>query len=75
MQKQQVEERFGYGWFLRERGGTWDVMYHEGNLPGYTSFLSRRTEKDEVVVLLSNSGGLHLGDLANDISRILKFDN
>lgn len=75
MQKQHVKEKFGYGWFLRERSGTRDVMYHEGDLPGYTSFMSRRTKNDEVIILLSNSGGLDLGDLANDISRILKFDN
>lgn len=75
MQKQHVGQRFGYGWFLRERGGNWDVMYHEGNLPGYTSFFSRRTKNDETIVLLSNCGGLDLGDLENDISRILKFDN
>ncbi len=75
MQKQHVKERFGYGWFLRERGGIWDVMYHEGDLPGYTSFFSRRTKNDEAVILLSNIEGLDLSEIENDISRILKFDN
>jgi len=75
MEKQHVKEKFGYGWYLRERGGTWDVMYHEGDLPGFTSFFSRRTEKNETVILLSNSGGVDLSDLENDIARILKFDN
>jgi len=75
IQKQHVKGRFGYGWFLRERGGTWDIMYHQGDLPGYTSFISRRTKHDEVVILLSNVEGLDLSDLENDISKILKFDN
>ena len=75
MQKQHVKEKFGYGWFLRERGGVWDVMYHEGDLPGYTCFFSRRTRKDEAIILLSNVEGLNLSGLENDISRILKFDN
>ena len=75
MQIQHVKEKFGYGWFLRERSGTWDVMYHKGDLPGYTSFMSRRTKRDEVIILLSNSGGCDLAELENDISRILKFDN
>lgn len=75
MQSQHVEERFGYGWFLRERSGTWDVMYHEGDLPGHTSYFSRHTQNDEVIILLSNSEGLDLSNLENDISKILKFDN
>jgi CubicO group peptidase (beta-lactamase class C family) len=75
MEKQHVKEKFGYGWYLRERGGNWDVMYHEGDLPGFTSFFSRRTVMNEAVILLSNSGGVDLSDLENKISRILKFDN
>ena len=75
MQQQHVKERFGYGWFLRERSGIWDVMYHEGDLPGYTSFISRRTKKDEVIILLSNIQDLDLSDIESDLSAILKFDN
>ncbi len=75
MQTQHVKERFGYGWFLKERSGIWDVMFHAGDLPGYSSFFSRRTKHDEVVILLSNVEELDLSYLENGISKILKFDN
>jgi hypothetical protein len=69
---QHVNQKFGYGWFLRERGGVWDVSYHKGDLPGYTSFLSRRTTGNQMILLLSNAGGLDLADIENDIAKILK---
>ncbi|CAG5010707.1 Penicillin-binding protein 4* [Dyadobacter sp. CECT 9275] len=67
-----VKEKFGYGWYLRERGGIWDVSYHKGDLPGYTSMLSRRNGFNQLIVLLANAGGLDLADLENDISRVLQ---
>lgn len=72
MVHQHVQEKFGYGWYLRERGGVWDVSYHKGDLPGYTSFISRRSRSNQLIVLLANASGLDLADLENDISRILK---
>jgi len=72
MLKPHVRERFGYGWFLRERGGIWDVSYHEGDLPGYTSFISRRTQKKQVIILLSNSEEIDISGIKNEISQILK---
>jgi hypothetical protein len=69
--RQHVKGRFGYGWFLRERGGVWDVSYHKGDLPGYTSFLSRREGANQMILLLANASGLDLADLENDISRVL----
>ncbi|MGA0555346.1 serine hydrolase domain-containing protein [Larkinella sp. VNQ87] len=72
MVHQHVKEKYGYGWYLRERGGIWDVAYHKGDLPGCTSFLSRRSQSNQLIVLLANAGGLDLADLENDISRLLK---
>jgi len=72
MVHQHVKEKFGYGWYLRERGGIWDVSYHKGDLPGYTGFMSRRSRSNQLIVLLANAGGLNLADLENDISRVLK---
>ena len=72
MFRQHVKEKFGYGWYLRERGGIWDVSYHKGNLPGYTSFLSRRTTTNQMILLLANAGSLDLADIENDIARVLK---
>ncbi len=30
MLKQHVPEKYSYGWFVRERGGVWDVYWHQG---------------------------------------------
>ncbi|GAB3333678.1 hypothetical protein GCM10027299_41430 [Larkinella ripae] len=72
MLHQHVKEKFGYGWFLRERAGIWDVSYHKGDLPGYTSFLSRKTTTNQMILLLANAGGLDLADLENDLANVLK---
>ncbi|MCF0075566.1 beta-lactamase family protein [Dyadobacter sp. CY261] len=72
MFRQHVNQKCGYGWFLRERGGVWDVSYHKGDLPGYTSFLSRRTTGNQMILLLSNASRLDLADLENEIAKILK---
>lgn len=70
-----VREKFGYGWYLRERSGIWDVSYHRGDLPGYTSFLSIRKTNNQIILLLANAGGLDLADLENDIAKVLKIQN
>ena len=72
MLKQHVPENYSYGWFVRERGGTWDVYWHRGNLPGFTSFISRRVQKDQFIILLSNAENRELSDIENGISKILK---
>jgi CubicO group peptidase (beta-lactamase class C family) len=69
--KQHVPEKYSYGWFVRERGGMWDVYWHKGDLPGFTSFISRRVQKNQVVVILSNAGNLDVSNIENGIAKIL----
>jgi CubicO group peptidase (beta-lactamase class C family) len=70
--RQHVKAKYGYGWYLRERGGIWDVAYHKGDLAGFSSFLSRKTTTNQLILLLANAGGLDLADLENDIAKVLK---
>jgi CubicO group peptidase (beta-lactamase class C family) len=72
MLKQHVIEKYSYGWFVRERGGVWDVYYHKGNLTGFTSLLTRRTQKNQLIVILSNAESVDLSDIENGIHKILK---
>jgi CubicO group peptidase (beta-lactamase class C family) len=72
MLKQHVPEDYSYGWFVRERGGIWDVYWHRGSLPGFTSFISRRIHKNQFIIILSNADDLELSDIENGISKILK---
>jgi CubicO group peptidase (beta-lactamase class C family) len=69
--KQHVSEKYSYGWFVRERGGIWDVYWHKGDLPGFTSFISRRVQKNQFVVILSNAGNLDVSNIENGIAKIL----
>ena len=75
MLKQHVPEDYSYGWFVRERGGTWDVYWHRGSLPGFTSFISRRVQKNQFIIILSNADDLELIDIENGISKILQVDD
>jgi CubicO group peptidase (beta-lactamase class C family) len=70
--KQHVPEKYSYGWFVRERGGVWEVYWQKGNLPGVTSYISRSVQKDQLVVLLANAENLDLESIENKIVRILK---
>lgn len=72
MLKQHVPEKYGYGWFVRERGGVWDVYYHQGNLTGFASFITRRTQKNQFIIILSNVENTDLSDIENGIHKILR---
>lgn len=72
MLKQHIAEKYGYGWFISERGGIWDVYWHKGNLPGATGIISRRIKTHQLIVLLSNAGQTDIDDLERAISKLLK---
>lgn len=72
MFSQQVTERYGYGWYIRERGGKWDTYWQQGNLPGYTAYISRRTGSNKLIVALSNAENIDLSELEQKISKVLK---
>lgn len=69
---QHIPEKYAYGWFIRERGGIWDVYWHKGDLAGVTTYISRRTQKNQLVVLLANAENLDISDIEKDIAKILK---
>lgn len=72
MLKPHIREKYAYGWFVRERGGLWDVYWHKGDLTGVTTYLSRRTQKDQLIVLLANAGNLDIEDIEQDLAKIMK---
>ncbi|HYG37369.1 MAG TPA: hypothetical protein VD908_02065 [Cytophagales bacterium] len=42
------------------------------NLPGVTTYISRRTQKNQFIVLLANAENLDISDIEKDIAKILK---
>ncbi|MES2808257.1 MAG: serine hydrolase domain-containing protein [Bacteroidota bacterium] len=75
MLQQHVKEKYGYGWFLRERGGDWNTSYHKGNLLGYTAYISRQKTKHQCIILLANAENMELDDMERDIAKVLKSSN
>ncbi|MCY9516030.1 beta-lactamase family protein [Paenibacillus apiarius] len=45
---------YGYGWMIYS--GRRNTVYHNGSLAGFRSTLYRNTEKDAVLIALSNLG-------------------
>lgn len=72
MLKQHIPEKYGYGWFISERGGIWDVYWHKGDLAGATTYISRRTKTNQLIVLLANSENIEIAAIEKDIAKILK---
>lgn len=72
MLKQQVAEKYGYGWFIRERSGHWSVYWQKGNLPGHSTYISRNIRGHQLIVILSNSGQVEVDEIEQDIYRIIK---
>jgi CubicO group peptidase (beta-lactamase class C family) len=44
---------YGYGWFIRDRGGRRTIS-HSGGVPGFTSLFLRYPDDELSVVVLSN---------------------
>jgi CubicO group peptidase (beta-lactamase class C family) len=72
MLKQHISEKYAYGWFIRERGGIWDAYWCKGDLPGVTTYMSRRIQKNQLIVLLAYAENLDMSDIEKDIAKILK---
>ena len=72
--RQHIPKKYAYGWFVRERGGIWDVYWCKGNLTGATTYMSRRIQKNQLIILLANVENLDIDDIANDIASVLKAE-
>jgi CubicO group peptidase (beta-lactamase class C family) len=64
---------YGYGWFIRQFPGIGKVVFHEGDLPGYTTMIFRPVDKKYFIALLSNnqSNDTHKKDIVRQVVGIL----
>jgi CubicO group peptidase (beta-lactamase class C family) len=67
---------YGYGWFIR-RLPIGNIVYHEGDLPGYTCIFFRGIEKKYCIVLLANnqSHDKYKLDIVKRITSILNEED
>ena len=67
---------YGYGWGISKMenpaGGDSLTMYsHTGGINGFNSLISRIINDKNLIVILNNTGGAPLGDIRNNIIKIL----
>ncbi|WP_081212135.1 serine hydrolase [Salegentibacter sediminis] len=67
---------YGYGWAIRKMpiGKTKDsilTIAHGGGINGFNTLLMRIPEDQHLIVLLNNTGGTNLGEMARSITNIL----
>lgn len=59
---------YGYGWFIYENNDGDKVVFHSGNLPGYTSFIEKNLDKNYEIIILCNE---NIDDSINNVSIAL----
>lgn len=64
---------YGYGWYIDESDKLNRIMYHSGNLSGYTSYVGRNVNKKYSIIILSNrDSDSNVSDIATGILKILE---
>ncbi|SDL31133.1 CubicO group peptidase, beta-lactamase class C family [Salinimicrobium catena] len=70
------KSQYGYGWMINKMpvGDTGDsipMVAHGGGINGFNTLIVRFPKEDDLIVLLNNTGGAKLSDLAMGINNIL----
>jgi CubicO group peptidase (beta-lactamase class C family) len=66
---QAYTPRYGYGWYVSSHNGHKTVS-HPGHLPGFSSYILRSLEDRVCIIILSNIGGVPVGEIGNNLSYI-----
>lgn len=61
---------YGYGWEIRHKDGVTTVE-HGGGINGFNTLITRNPESRRLIVLLNNTGGAPLSQIADSIRTIL----
>jgi len=65
-----LPSHYGYGWFLQV-GRNGKTVRHTGDWRGYITCLIHNVDKDQTIIILTNTSDLAAIDVANDIENIL----
>jgi CubicO group peptidase (beta-lactamase class C family) len=60
---------YGFGWFVTKINGR-TVVEHTGNTPGFSAAIARYIDGDTSAIVLSNSDGKSLKDIARRVGRL-----
>lgn len=61
---------YGYGWVITEEDGV-ATIEHGGTINGFNTLITRNVESQRLIVLLNNTGGAPLDEMADSIRAIL----
>lgn len=63
------KDGYGFGWFIRERGGH-HVVHHDGAWQGFKTAIARYTDDQLTVVVLANLAEAKPGNIAQHVAEI-----
>ena len=66
-----VLENYAYGWTVRKAPSGAKIIGHGGGINGFSTLIERLVEDRHLIVLLNNTGGTRLGEMAEGIRAIL----
>ncbi len=61
---------YGYGWTITKKGGV-TTIEHGGGINGFNTLITRNPESKRLIVLLNNTGGAPLNQMADGIRAVL----
>lgn len=61
---------YGYGWRITKNNGV-TTIEHGGGINGFNTLITRNPDSKRVIILLNNTGGAPLGQIAGSIRNIL----
>lgn len=63
---------YSYGWFTYENADEDKIVFHSGNLPGYTSFVEKNLNKNYLIIILCNENiDETINNLSTELSDLL----
>jgi CubicO group peptidase (beta-lactamase class C family) len=63
---------YSYGWFTYENADEDKIVFHSGNLPGYTSFVEKNLNKNYLIIILCNENiDETINTLSTELSELL----
>ena len=66
-------EDYGYGWTIRS-SDTGPTVEHGGGINGFNTLITRNPESKRLIILLNNTGGAPLAEMARSIRMLLDGD-
>jgi CubicO group peptidase (beta-lactamase class C family) len=66
------ENNYGYGWYIYKDSNEKSYYEHYGVGTGYRSYILRNVEAKTTVIIVSNFGDVHMGDLTSLLMEYIK---